>query len=466
MNNNKETQILIISLIATLGIVALGIGIFRDKIFSGQNSTNITKPADDNTQIIFTTGEKELIKTTDAKTKGITAFASGNYDEAKNQFEISLKQQKNDPEALIYLNNSRIGKSDSYTIAVIAPVSSTPNEAPEILRGIAQGQNNINNSPQKINGKYLKIMIVDESNNAKKAEKAANELIEKKEVLGVVGHWSSGVTLAAGQVYQSNKLVAISPISTSIKLSGFGNFIFRTTPSDLFAGNALAIHSIKKLNKRKAVIFYDSTSNYSKSLKSVFTTGLYGDGGEVITEFDLHDTKFNAFNSLQKAKQKGAEIIMLIPSSDQPILDQALKVAKANEEKLPILAGDDFYSNEILQSGGRDLRGTVVAIAWHIKAHNNAPFVMESRQLWGGDASWRTVTSYDAIQAFITALKTNPNPNRENVQQALSNSDFTAQGATSEIHFLPSGDRNQKAQLVKVVPVQSSTSGYEFSPIP
>ncbi|HEY9702913.1 MAG TPA: ABC transporter substrate-binding protein, partial [Allocoleopsis sp.] len=346
MNNNKETQILIISLIATLGIVGLGIGIFRDKMFPGQNSTQTgqnstpatNKSTDDNAQIIFTTGEKELIKTTEAKTKGITAFASGNYDEAKNQFEISLKQQKNDPEALIYLNNSRIGKNDSYTIAIIAPVSSKPNEAPEILRGIAQGQNNINNSPQKINGKYLKVLIVDEGNNAKKAEQAANLLIEKKEVLGVVGHWSSGVTLAAGQVYQSNKLVAISPTSTSVKLSGFGNFIFRTTPSDQFAGTALANHSIKKLNKRKAVIFYDSTSDYSKSLKSVFTTGLYGDGGEVITEFDLHDTNFNAFNSLQKAKQKGAEIIMLIPSSDQPILDKALKVAKANEEQLPILA--------------------------------------------------------------------------------------------------------------------------------
>ncbi|HEY9702071.1 MAG TPA: receptor ligand binding family protein, partial [Allocoleopsis sp.] len=109
---------------------------------------------------------------------------------------------------------------------------------------------------------------------------------------------------------------------------------------------------------------------------------------------------------------------------------------------------------------------TVVAIAWHIKAHNNAPFVKESGKLWGADVNWRTVTSYDATQAFITALKANPNPTRENVQMALSNSDFTAMGATSEINFLPSGDRNQKAQLVKVVPVQSSTSGYAFSPIP
>ena len=469
MNNNKETKILIISLIACLGIVGLGIWIYWK--LTHPEGTKPPTPGQilSENKIILTTGEKELIKTTEAKTKGITAFAKLDYTEAINQFLQSLEQEKNDPEALIYLNNARIGKNESYTIAVIAPVSKTSEKSAEILRGVAQAQKKINSTDVKINGKYLKIMIVDEGDEAEKAKKTADSLAKKPEVLGVIGHYSSGVTYEAGKIYKENKLVAISPTSTSVKLDELGDYIWRTPPSDRIAGNALSNYAINTLKKRKAVIFYDEKSAYSKSLKNVFSENFQKSGGEVIKEFDLQNKNFNAFGYIQQVKSQNAEIIMLAPSSDKTILDKAKLLVTATENgtatkknKLPILAGDAFYSSNTLEIGN-NLAGTVMAIAWHIKAHNNAPFVMEARQLWGADISGRTVTSYDATQAFITALKANPNPTRENIQQTLKKSDFKTEGATSTISFFPTGDRNQPVQLVQVI--KSPNSGYEFVPI-
>lgn len=56
--------------------------------------------------------------------------------------------------------------------------------------------------------------------------------------------------------------------------------------------------------------------------------------------------------------------------------------------------------------------------------------------------------AYDATQALITALKSNPT--RTGVYKALSDNNFFAVGASGKIHFSPSGDRLKAVQLVEV----------------
>jgi branched-chain amino acid transport system substrate-binding protein len=253
----------------------------------------------------------------------------------------------------------------------------------------------------------------------------------------------------------------ISPISTSVKLSNFGDYIFRSVPSDFVAARALAESSLQKISNVKAVVFFNSQSNYSQSLKSEFTTALGLGGGQVVSEFDLSSLTFTPSKSLQQAQQEGANLIALL--GDSGTLDKALQVVQINGQKLPIVAGDDVYSPKTLDVGGKNALGMIVAVAWHLGANPNSPFVKNSRQLWQGDVNWRTATAYDATQALIAAIKAESS--REGVQQALRSSDFSVPGATNPVRFLPSGDRNQSVQLVVVKPGSRSSFGVDFVPI-
>jgi branched-chain amino acid transport system substrate-binding protein len=110
----------------------------------------------------------------------------------------------------------------------------------------------------------------------------------------------------------------------------------------------------------------------------------------------------------------------------------------------------------------------IVAVAWHLAANPNSPFVNNSRQLWQGDVNWRTATAYDATQALIAGIMIagiKAESSREGVQQALRSSDFSVPGATNPVRFLPSGDRNQSVQLVVVKPGSRSSFGVDFVPI-
>jgi len=49
--------------------------------------------------------------------------------------------------------------------------------------------------------------------------------------------------------------------------------------------------------------------------------------------------------------------------------------------------------------------------------------------------------------------------------KTLAGSDFKVNGATGEIRFLSSGDRNSNIVLLQVVPDTQSAGGYNFAPV-
>ena len=461
--NNNEAAKLFLALLLTLGLVgAGGWWLFQqNQVNFPATPLSIGEPQPN--QKPLSAGETGLIPSVTSlqKQMGIDAIAAGNYPQAVINLEAALQVNRNDPETLIYLNNARVADQSSYTIAVAVPISTSVNPALEILRGVAQAQDEINQA-NGVQGVPLRVVIADDHSEAAAAQQVATLLVADPEVMAVIGHFSSSITLATEPVYSEGMLTLISPTSTSVKISGLSDYVFRTAPSDRFAASALARYMLADLQKQKAAVFFNSESDYSQSLKDEFTTAVFGDGGQVIAEFDLADPSFNALDALESMIQQGVEVLML--AANTTTLDRALQVVAVNRRRLDLLGGDSLYNPKTLQVGGEAAVGMVVAIPWHLLANPEADFVEASRKQWGGDVSWRTAMAYDAMQALIAALK--QDPSRQGIQQALMGTGFTAEGAAGTVRFLPSGDRNQAAQLVTIQSGKRSSFGYDFVPAP
>ena len=186
----------------------------------------------------ISSGEQILIKdkesniNTPDKEEGVKDFAKKNWIEATKKFDKHLSLKKNDPEARIYLNNAKAESNvNGYRkIGVSVPIAVNPNVAQEILRGVAQAQDEINNkSGNDINGKFLKVVIASDDNKAGEiVDKIAANFVNDPEILAVIGHNSTGASFAAAKTYK-NKLLAISPTSNGDDLSDFN--YYRTSPS-------------------------------------------------------------------------------------------------------------------------------------------------------------------------------------------------------------------------------------------
>jgi ABC-type branched-subunit amino acid transport system substrate-binding protein/serine/threonine protein kinase len=413
-------------------------------------------------------GEKSLItwQGDPQKQEGIDFLASGEAEKAIVALEAARQKLPGDPEVLIYLNNARIKKGQFHAIAVVAPISSgSVSSAMELLRGVAQAQDEINRAGG-IDGVPLKVFIADDSNRPDIAEQLAKEVADEPAILGVVGHGTSDTSYTAGKIYQDRGLVMIAPVSSAVTLATVGDYIFRTMPNDKQTANALKNYLLSHLKKRKVAIFHNSTSKYSQSLKEEFKNALIYSGApgvEAVAEFDLAQPDFDPQDSLNQALAKGAEVLMLAPDGDV-VMDRAVRLVEANNRKLPILAGDSFFNNKLLRFGKEAATSVVLAVPVDIL---RSPFAQSAKTVWGDLdlVSWRSALAYDATKALITAIDTNPS--RIGIHRSLANPSFGAQGATGNVNFQPKGDRNESPVYMTVAPAKSGKQQtYTFVAVP
>lgn len=469
---------------AVLAILAAGGYLFlKPKLSPTTSSTSTTdpqavvaSPAENNGQAIAATasdvtaylsqGEKILIAdaSNPDKQAGVEAIAAGNFPAAVTKLQAARQSLRNDPETLIYLNNARLGSSPALTIAAAVPISGNTDVAREHLRGIAQAQEDAIKA-----GVPFKILIADDANDPERAKTIATALVQNSEVLAVVGHGTSRTSLAAAPIYQQGQLIMIAPTSTSTELAQVAkaangeNYIFRTIPSDQFTGTTLARHALSQ-GKNKAIVFFNSHSSYSKSLMEAFSTTLNLEGGQVVQQVDLSQG-----NAAAQLASSNANVVILLPDSET--LAQAIEVAKSNQNRLPVLAGDAFYTIDSLRQGGSALNGLILSVPWHPLKSADPNFVKAGNSLWGGDVNWRSAMAFDALQTLRTARSVSGvtpqtgTQGRIAMDQALVGSNFAAKGTTGVINFLPSGDRNSKVLLVKVQPGNRSGTGLDFVPL-
>jgi eukaryotic-like serine/threonine-protein kinase len=402
-------------------------------------------------------GERSLLPgAAPAKQAGIEQIANGQTAAAISWLTKARQADRADPETLIYLNNARIGQQPAYTLAVAVPLGSQPKSATEILRGVAQAQEQVNQAGG-LAGRRLRVAIANDDNQPQLAQQVATALTADPQVLGVIGHGTSNTTLAAAPVYQSQKLVAISPVSSAVQLADFSRYVWRTMPSDRFAAQQLGQFMQTRLKQRRAAVFFNSQDAYSKSLMGEFRQALfYGNKGEVVAEIDLSKPDFDATESLEQAIQKKAEVIFLAATNE--VSDRALLVVQMNQKRLPLLAGDALYTSKTLQVGQAAAVGMVLAVP----SIEKSPFQAKAAALWGRQVNWRTILAYDATQALLAALR--QNPTRQGLRQVLADPKFVATGATGPVQFTPTGDRQRGVKLVQVVMGRSGDN--EFKPLP
>jgi ABC-type branched-subunit amino acid transport system substrate-binding protein len=372
------------------------------------------------------------------------------------QFSLAISQleqyrQKNprNGQAIIVLENTKIGSKKSIKIAVVAPISDDLDKAEEMIRGLAQAQWEVN-AAGGINGLPIKIILVDDSQDQNTVKKIAQAVANNQDILGIIGHLSSDNSMAASDIYQKEKILMISPTATSTNLTGKGDYIKRTVVNDAIAGGTLARYVSQKLQKKSIAIFYNSQNNYSKSLRQSLINEYMIEKGKIAYEADFSDPNFRAGAMVGQAKTAGSDVIML--AADSSTLDKALQIMQANSKKLLLIGGNSLYINEhTLSIGCGDSQGMILAVPWNVKNHLNSPYVKTASNLFKAEVSWRSKMSYDALSAIISALKKTPNPTRQNLQETISKPDFSAPSGDEEVvKFDRQGDRIKPVELVTV----------------
>src|SRR3989442_10815476 len=139
-----------------------------------------------------------------------------------------------------------------------------------------------------VKGRPLKLRVADDSGREDTAVRVAEELYRDPDVVAVVGHLTSGTTIAAARVYGggTSPVPVISPSASSPDLSGMNPYFFRVCPSDLSHGPELARFARQSLGAKRAGVVYIN-NDYGRGIRKTFA-GEFTRLGRVVVAADTY----------------------------------------------------------------------------------------------------------------------------------------------------------------------------------
>jgi branched-chain amino acid transport system substrate-binding protein len=131
-------------------------------------------------------------------------------------------------------------------------------------------------------GARIETRAFDDEASDTKGQAGAALLCQDPQVLAVVGHVNSNVSIAASTVYAGCGLAMLTAMSSSPGVTdrGLPN-VFRLTNRDDHKGPGLAAYLYRKAGKRRAVVIDDQTV-YGKGLADLFANAFTALGGTVV----------------------------------------------------------------------------------------------------------------------------------------------------------------------------------------
>ena len=285
-------------------------------------------------------------------------------------------------------------------IGVGAPITG-PNAAfgAQIEKGAEQAAKDIN-AAGGMNGEQIKLELGDDVSDPKQGISVANKFVADG-VKFVDGHFNSGVSIPASNVYADNGLLQISPASTNPDFTERGLWnTFRTCGRDdqqgVVAGGYIAAH----FKDAKIALINDKTP-YGQGLANATQKALNADGvKEVMSEgINVGDKDFSAL--IAKMKEAGVTLVYFGGLHTEAGLiirqmaDQGLKAK--------FMSGDGIVSNELASIAGPAVEGTLMTFAPDPRKNPAAKELVEKFRAAGFEPEAYTLYSYAAMQIIAAA---------------------------------------------------------------
>lgn len=310
----------------------------------------------------------------------------------------------------LLLTGVALGLSLALSSAAIAQIKlgvAGPMTGPNAAFG-AQLKNGVDQAVADINaaggilGQQIAVSVGDDVSDPKQGVSVANKFVGDGIKL-IVGHFNSGVTMPASEVYAENGMLMISPSATNPKITERGLWnAFRTCGRDDQQGAVAANHIVTKLAGKKIAVVHDKTT-YGQGLADETKKAMNAKNvKEVLYEgVNTGEKDFSALVS--KIKASGADVVYWGGLHTEGGLivrqmrDQGLKTV--------LMSGDGITSDEFASIGGPGVEGTLMTFPPDPRNRPEAKDVVAKYRARNINPESYTLYSYAAVQIMAEAAK-------------------------------------------------------------
>ncbi|MCX7340656.1 MAG: branched-chain amino acid ABC transporter substrate-binding protein [Hyphomicrobiales bacterium] len=287
-------------------------------------------------------------------------------------------------------------------LGVAGPITG-PNAAfgAQLKNGVEQAVEDIN-AAGGILGQRVTVSIGDDRSDPKEGVSVANKFVADG-IKMVLGHFNSGVTMPASEVYAENGILMVTPSATNPRITERGLWnAFRTCGRDDQQGAVAADYIVKNLKGKKIAVVHDKTT-YGQGLADETRKAMRAAGvNDVLYEgVNTGEKDFSALVS--KVKAAGADVLYWGGLHTEG----GLIVRQMRDQGLNtvMMSGDGITSDEFASIGGPGVVGTLMTFPPDPRKRPEAAAVVKKFEAKRFNPEAYTLYSYAGVEIMKQAAE-------------------------------------------------------------
>lgn len=287
-----------------------------------------------------------------------------------------------------------------YYIAIAAPLTG-PYQA--LGKSIVEGATIAVEEFNLEHRKKIGTVIVDDGGLVSEALGRADVLIAE-EVLGVIGHLNSEISVETSKKYRAAKIPQISPASTHPKFTeraGVKGYVFRTIGTDRQLGAAAAEYVLKQKDLKRIAVLYNDRA-YGVSVASEFVRNIAKDSDKELVFYETIPVRTSDHSATaEKIDEEDADLAFFIGEYNDA--GYLVKELKKRLPKIQFLAAEGVHNEKFIEIGGEAAESALVIGA------RQAPTEVQKRykNKYRKEDSGYVGSSYLATKILLEAIKKN-----------------------------------------------------------
>ena len=352
---------------------------------------------------------------------------------------------------VMLLSGAAVQAQQVVKVGVAAPMTGgNAAYGKDIDNGVRLAVDEANAQQITIGGKPVKFVVVSQDDQAdpRIGVQAAQNLVDGG-VSVVVGHFNSGTTLPASQIYAKAGIPMITPAATNPQITQSGlQTIYRVIATDAQnAGNAGAYAT--QISKAKRIAIIDDRTAFGQGEADEFERAVKAANGMIVGREYTNDKAVDFSAQLTKIKSLNPDLVFFGGLDTQSAM--IVKRMRQLGMKAQFLAGGGVMDATFIKLAGDAGEGAMV---WEYgQPLNSLPqgkaFETKFKAKYGTDMLAYSPFAYDAAWVAIKAMKSANSVNPADFNAALKATHST--GITGQIAFNQDGDlKNPTSTLYEV----------------
>lgn len=341
--------------------------------------------------------------------------------------------------------SSGSGSLEKILIATQSPLSGPQSVVGDAIKSGAEYALKQKQEQFKQLGFDLQLFPQDDMADPKQGVANAELIISNPDVLGVVGHYNTGVAIPSSVKYEDGGVVMVSPANTGVILTEEGKrVVHRICARDDQQGPAAAKYAKNTLGVQTAFIIHDKTA--------------YGQGlaDQVKAQFETDGVEVLGFEGITQGEKDYSAVLNQVVAKKPDILffggiysEGGILVKQAREKGFTgyFMGGDGLDSSEMASIAGDAVEGVVfTSVAGDVtQTEEGKKWAEAYEKAMGKKPETYSVYGFDAmnviLEGILKAIEKNggKKPTREQVVEEVHNTkDY--QGQFVRVTFDEKGD--------------------------